>query len=367
MSDENVLTKEIAEQFLADEDSVDIGEFTTIEDAAAESLGEHSGELYLGLTSLSDAAAESLSKHLGDLNLDSLTSLSDTAAESLSKHQEKLDLGGLTSISDAAAESLSKHQGELVLWGLTNISDAAAESLSKHQGKLHLDGLTSCSEKAAEYLCNHNDAKFYELESMTSTYHLLLVARMGCIGLNEITPEEIACLSEGLTASNEVDFSGIDHKILFSPDIFPSLRNLKSKIIFGEIMVDTTVAKKLSQFKAAGLDLREATIMTAEAAKALHQYRGALKIKLHNLEDATKKTILSHPSVRQWGQENSFVDVICKNCGEQERIVLSETDRSIDSLLYRDSYDSEWYGWYWGPLCPTCCKELSEDEISELD
>ena len=34
MSDEKVLTKEIAEQFLADEDSVDLSEFTTIEDAA---------------------------------------------------------------------------------------------------------------------------------------------------------------------------------------------------------------------------------------------------------------------------------------------------------------------------------------------
>ena len=36
MSDEKVLTKEIAEQFLADEDSVDLSEFTAIEDEAAE-------------------------------------------------------------------------------------------------------------------------------------------------------------------------------------------------------------------------------------------------------------------------------------------------------------------------------------------
>ena len=56
MSDENVLTKEIAEQFLADEDSVDLSEFTMIEDAAAESLNKHEGDLWLeGLTSLSPA------------------------------------------------------------------------------------------------------------------------------------------------------------------------------------------------------------------------------------------------------------------------------------------------------------------------
>jgi len=38
MSEENMLTKEIAEQFLTDEDSVDLSEFTTIEDEAAEVL-----------------------------------------------------------------------------------------------------------------------------------------------------------------------------------------------------------------------------------------------------------------------------------------------------------------------------------------
>ena len=56
---ENVLTKEIAEQFLADEDSVDLSEFTELDDDAAESLGKRTGDyLYLdGLTSLSDAAA----------------------------------------------------------------------------------------------------------------------------------------------------------------------------------------------------------------------------------------------------------------------------------------------------------------------
>ena len=67
MSNDKVLTKNIAKQFLEDEDSaVDLGEFTAIEDAAAKSLSKHVGELNLsGLTSLSDAAAKSLSKHDG--------------------------------------------------------------------------------------------------------------------------------------------------------------------------------------------------------------------------------------------------------------------------------------------------------------
>jgi hypothetical protein len=43
MGDKKVLTKEIAEQFLEDDDSVDLSEFTAIEDAAAESLSKHEG------------------------------------------------------------------------------------------------------------------------------------------------------------------------------------------------------------------------------------------------------------------------------------------------------------------------------------
>ena len=82
MGDEKVLTKEIAEQFLADEDSVNLGEFTAIEDAAAESLSNYEGDVALsGLSQLSDSAAVSLSKHKGCLSLSGLTHLSFAAAQ----------------------------------------------------------------------------------------------------------------------------------------------------------------------------------------------------------------------------------------------------------------------------------------------
>ena len=65
---EKRLTREIAEQFLADDESVDLSEFTEVDDDAAESLSMHEDVLSLnGLTSLSDAAAESLSKQKGRL------------------------------------------------------------------------------------------------------------------------------------------------------------------------------------------------------------------------------------------------------------------------------------------------------------
>ena len=106
MSDEKVLTKEIAES-VADEGAGDLREFTAIEDAAAESLSKHEGgQLYLiGLTELSDAAAESLGKHEGDLWFNGLTSLSDAAAESLSKHEGDLSLH-LDNLPTSAAKSL---------------------------------------------------------------------------------------------------------------------------------------------------------------------------------------------------------------------------------------------------------------------
>ena len=128
MSEEKVLTKEIAEQFLVDVDSVDLTGFTAIEDDAAESLNKR--EIYLGLdslTDLSDAAAENLSKHKGHLGLGSLTKLSDDAAESLSKHEGDLNLLNLTELSDTAAQHLAKHS-KLTL-NLDNLPESAAKIL----------------------------------------------------------------------------------------------------------------------------------------------------------------------------------------------------------------------------------------------
>ena len=60
MSEEDILTCEIAEAFVADENSVTLSQYAGIEDSAAESLSKHVGWLSLvGLTELSDAAIAS--------------------------------------------------------------------------------------------------------------------------------------------------------------------------------------------------------------------------------------------------------------------------------------------------------------------
>ena len=60
---EKRLTKEIAEQFLADDESVDLSEFTEVDDDAAESLSKHEGSLSMDLEKLPESAAEILRQH----------------------------------------------------------------------------------------------------------------------------------------------------------------------------------------------------------------------------------------------------------------------------------------------------------------
>ena len=189
---EKMLTKEIAEEFLADDESVDLEEFTELDDDAAESLSKYEWGLYLrGLTSLSDAAAQSLSKHEGELELTGLTSLSDAAAESLSKHKGDFLGIGLTSLSDATAELLSKHEGDLALDALTSLSDAAAESLSKREGGLDLNGLTSLTIEAASFL---SSAGALSLDGLTELTHAIAkqFATAGFNGLSLNGLSEIA-------------------------------------------------------------------------------------------------------------------------------------------------------------------------------
>jgi hypothetical protein len=269
VSDEKVLTKELAEQFLADEDSVEISKFTAIEDDAAESLSK-CDYLYLyldGLTELSDAAAEILSgayRNHGKwyhLSLNGLTELSDAAAESLGKNVGELGLNGLTELSDAAAESLSQHKpacrgtapwnggrrwvqwhsswygqagggegswsanlswpaerpnpigGGLWLNGLTELSDAAAKSLSKHKGfNLNLNGLTELSDVAAESLSKHKRTLWLtgltELSDAAAESLSRHVRKLTALGVRRRFP--ILGLSYWLVVSNTSAAGGYD-------------------------------------------------------------------------------------------------------------------------------------------------------------
>ena len=156
MSDEKVLTKEIAGQWIRDF-RVDLSDYLTIEAEAAKILGEsEQHSLGLGITELSGDVAKSLSKFRGWLWLGGLKSLSDTAAESLSRHKGVLQLPNLKTLSDAGAKSLSKHKGGTLWLGLSELSDAAAKSLGKYKGgTLELLDLRNLSDAAAMGLSKH--------------------------------------------------------------------------------------------------------------------------------------------------------------------------------------------------------------------
>ena len=172
MSEEKIITKDIAEEFLKDEYSVDLEEFTSIEDAAAESLSKHEGD-YLdlsGLTELSDAAAESLSKQQGDLNLDGLTELSDAAAESFSKYKgDKLYLGIKTELSEAAVKSLAKMDPDRLGRGFIQYRDydqSEDEDLGQQSGLLTPHTKLRKEPSLSEY----RSLKFIEYH-MFETFH----------------------------------------------------------------------------------------------------------------------------------------------------------------------------------------------------
>ena len=151
MCEEQILTKEIANQYLMNVVGVDLSVFTRIENAASEVLSKSDEDLYLdGITNLSAATAECLSRHKGTLiDLDGLTTLPTNVAKHLCRYEGDLRLSGLSSLSKAAARCLCKHKGILVLEGITEISDSVAEILSEHKGDLYLDGITSLSDAAA--------------------------------------------------------------------------------------------------------------------------------------------------------------------------------------------------------------------------
>ena len=112
---EKRLTNEIAEQFLADEDSVELGDFEKLDDDAAESLSKHKGDLYFdSLTSLSDVAAKSLGKHqFGNLSLRGDIAVSESAASSLAEHNHRVLFHGQPQNGDpGVARIIEAHESQ---------------------------------------------------------------------------------------------------------------------------------------------------------------------------------------------------------------------------------------------------------------
>ena len=130
MSEEKVLTKEIAAQFLKEEDSVDLSVYSEFEDSAIEALSNYDGQLALdtlvketkeweylgpfncGVREKGEALACLLSKHKGDLEFDMLLELSEEEARALANHRGSLSFGSLKSITKTTETILSEKRSQ---------------------------------------------------------------------------------------------------------------------------------------------------------------------------------------------------------------------------------------------------------------
>lgn len=154
------ITKEIAQRYLKDTSSVDLGTFTELDDKAAEVLCKSDGWLQLsGLTHLSDAAAKGLAKFKGvSLELNGLTEVSDSVIQSLVNVDSCLELNGLLSLTDGLARIVASHSRGLELNGIASLSDEAARHLSRRKkGRLRLRGVKSVSDAVAKCLASCKD------------------------------------------------------------------------------------------------------------------------------------------------------------------------------------------------------------------
>lgn len=325
MSDEQVLTKEIAEQFLADEDSVDLSEFTTIDDDAAEVLSKYEPanswdrlKLY-GLRTLSDESARSLSR-LPDLWLDGLTELTDSLAVILGASPGTLHLGSLKSISipqarhlckarrnfflgkldiveskmlhiiseadflgleldnlsDEQATALSTNTGELRIT-LTSLSSPAAEILRGHSGLLTLAGIRTLTDSVAALLSEHHgELSFFDLYSLqTSPGHIALAKKL----VSETDDLEVSSLVElsdeaaEILASYEGETLGLDSLAKISDDGI----------------------RTLSKSRVEHLSLDGLTHLSDAAAESLGRHEGSLYLNgLPSLSDAAAKSLCMH-------------------------------------------------------------------------
>jgi hypothetical protein len=195
-----VLTKEIAEQFMANPDAVKLDGFSSITLDAAEVLADCDDYLDLGsLTNLPDEVAKRLGQSTCAISLNGLKELSEELAIALSENRGGfLDLKGLTKISDKAAVAIAKFKGNyLYLGGVTSMSDELAEELALYRGTMiELSNLHELSESAA--------AKFCKIHANVSLPSLKVISVPVAESLSKLTDRldlGLESISEGAAAA----------------------------------------------------------------------------------------------------------------------------------------------------------------------
>ena len=296
MSDEKVLTKEIAEQFLADEYSVDLNEFTSIEDAAAESLGKYEGDLYLdGLTEISDTAAEVLSKHEGRLSLGGLTHLSDAVVESLSNHKSELSFHYLEKITDQQAYKLVFSLGtvrwptaETLAFRNKNGKSISPQAIAASRKQEVNDDLLTVVDNVADMLCNTVKYAYGHLLRYACLRHeIQMELANNCGRITSALVKKIANLEEDyeINLLSKEDICVCEEQNLYAACDF--LANGTS--------IDDKAAGLLTK-REGDLCLGDLVTLSDGAAELLSEYEGNLIIELNSLPESAAAILRKHPS-----------------------------------------------------------------------
>lgn len=295
----NILTKEVAQQFL-DEQIDDLSSYETIEPDAAKCLRKHKGPLDLGgLIDLSDTAAQHLSKHKGNLALDGLTSLSDTTAGHLGRHLGNLHLNGITRLSSCAAAHLGKHGDGgfdyLGLNGLTKLQDEVAQGLCKHQGPLDLNGLTQLAPPVAKHFAQHEgNLSLNGLVELPDAVAKHLGPHRGSLCLNGLTSLSDAaaeCLSE------HKEFLELNRLTALSETAACCLGRHDGSIdLNGLTSLSDAAASALAKHKVDDLSLNGLRELSEPAAKSLGEHQGyCLRLRsLKSLSDSAAGNLSKH-------------------------------------------------------------------------
>lgn len=285
--------------FLPEENMVELWRYETIDEEAADILGQSEAFLYLSsLTRLTPGAAGALAQHQDGLHLSGLEELSVDVAWALSAHKHDLWLDGVTSLSVEVAEALAPHQGGIHFGGLTSLSVEVAEVLATFREPLELDGLTSLSVEVAQALAGHKESLALNgLLGLKPEVAQALADHVGRLDLDGLTSlsvdvarafanHEGSLELDGLTSLTDVEVARalannrgdltLDAVTRVTIPVAEALAQNQYNLDIGLVKLGIGHAKAFGKYQGECLTLFNLTDLETKAARGLAKYKGVL-------------------------------------------------------------------------------------------
>lgn len=318
MNNNDVLTKEIAAQFMKEPGSVELYDFTEIE-----------GE----------------------------------AAEILSKHEGDLDLYALITVSDNAAQSLGQHKGQLILSEIRYLSLAAAKSLAQHDNILFISQTRPVIEGFQSLPLTHfpDTSDFPILVNLFGWVKGTRNTWIAPDGMN-LTPENAAKLVSHFPSDQTMHLNYWFGKIGY--DALEQLVPFSGSLIIAADQLKEGAYSLVSQLNASELTVDELETcepedLTKEFAHVLISFRNKLNVVLLYLSDEVRSILKHHHSYTDWGEcSEPFVRVHCGTCDVSETYRLEIDEQGVDyedglTCIARNSWTASPD---FGFICPECSR-----------